>query len=750
MPVFNKKPLTAMVVMLTLCSGTSVFANEFSLQGDQIDVDTVGLVNIAANGELDPISATIPAPAVGNIPDINFTLVNNNTTAGQYDVRMGLVIQAQANNNRLEANLGVVRVTVDGTGTVTNIALLNSEDMTVIGRRGPLTLTYTSSPTNVGVIQTSGANVTISANAINTALINGDPDLEDLVNGLTLAGHYNYRIALQPVSGSFSVGTTASGYAPLARMQSSCALDPTSASSYSFSLGLAGSFSSAYAVHGVLSLGGATSPGAGFTPLTEQCEDTTPVDEYPPIPDVNDEINEANAALNSAQQAINNGDQEAAVDAINDALDALDDAKDLLEQQAGQLGEANQTQLLSLLETIGNLADTIADAQEALDIGLSDEVEELNELLGDVLALLTDKTDTLSNSELALIENAVTQVLAANSEANADDDVDAIKRQLDRIMRVQGAIAPPISLEQRLEIIRLNALLNARLTWENHFSRLLFLPLSLDKFFTAINNQLLGTLFSTFMVNPDQSHALTIPDEPGAIKDGNNIITARGEDGRAFRYIFTGISFIEPGTMANGLYNAPNGALYSVQDDVIIEFAAAPANLQTFESAINGQGFTMEIEGPGIVNIKLDNGDRVSTAFRFEDLADSMGECTSITFTAPTGHPTSTDYVFVAKCNNGIEQTLVPVVLDQALYDTIAYSGLNILNSRDTGYLQVEGVGVFRPDYFVLPLTGEQQSFFNANKNLEGVALQAGDFDGNGKTDYRLLTARGSQILWGL
>ncbi len=749
----NQKPLAAAVVMLSLWPSATLMANDFSLQDNLIQVDGVGSVNLSSDGTLDTINASISAPVPSNIPDINFTLINNNTQSGQYDLRLGLIIEQQGSNNRLESILGVVRVTVDGSGNVTNITLLDTEALSVIIRRGSVVVTYTNEA-DIGVIQSAGANVTISASAINTALVNSNAAIADMVNALTLSGHYNYRITMQAVGDDFRVGTTDSGnFTALARMQTVCELDPASTSGQNFILGHSTSFGSAYAVHGILSLGGATSPSSGFSPLTESCEETPPPGPVQPLPvqAVTNANENAAAGLARAQAAIDANNPNAAKEEAREAVDNLRDALVQLNQQREQEGSTNQAQLLALLETFGNLGQTLKAAREMLDAPVSEEVDDMNTDLINLLELLTDKSETLNIADRLSIESSITQTLAANdADISENDDEQTLlqrKNQLELLLKTQTEIGVDISEDQASQQRNINSkLLQGLSSVPNPFTRVLFPPVR------NTSSPAFGDKFRNNLVNDGipGTQALSIPEEPGAIRDEDGLITARAEDGRVFRYQFTAAAFVPEQTMADGLYNAPNGALYSVDGGVVMEIAAAPANLQTLRYSVEEMGFSAALEGPGILNIALDNGDHVSAAFRLEDLADAVGFCTEIGFVPPSGHPGSAEFVFTAECNNGISQTLVPVVLEQALYATLAGSGLSVRNSRDTGYLDVEGVGIFRPDFFVLPLTTEDQSFLDSQSNLEGIALQAGDFDGDGNIDYRLLSARGKQILWGL
>lgn len=56
----------------------------------------------------------------------------------------------------------------------------------------------------------------------------------------------------------------------------------------------------------------------------------------------------------------------------------------------------------------------------------------------------------------------------------------------------------------------------------------------------------------------------------------------------------------------------------------------------------------------------------------------------------------------------------------------------------------------FRPDYFVLPLTADNSTFLSVYGDSAVVAYRAVDANGDGITDYEVITSTGKQIVYGL
>jgi len=68
---------------------------------------------------------------------------------------------------------------------------------------------------------------------------------------------------------------------------------------------------------------------------------------------------------------------------------------------------------------------------------------------------------------------------------------------------------------------------------------------------------------------------------------------------------------------------------------------------------------------------------------------------------------------------------------------------------RSTGELIIAGTR-FRPGYFQLPLTETDSTFLATFADSTGVAYRATDANGDGITDYEVITSTGKQLVFGL
>ena len=85
---------------------------------------------------------------------------------------------------------------------------------------------------------------------------------------------------------------------------------------------------------------------------------------------------------------------------------------------------------------------------------------------------------------------------------------------------------------------------------------------------------------------------------------------------------------------------------------------------------------------------------------------------------------------------------------DDAFFRSVAATGLNTSVDPSTGVITI-GSFSFKPSYFVEPLTASESIFLGANDDASGVAYQTLDANGDGITDYQVLTVNGKQVVYG-
>lgn len=217
---------------------------------------------------------------------------------------------------------------------------------------------------------------------------------------------------------------------------------------------------------------------------------------------------------------------------------------------------------------------------------------------------------------------------------------------------------------------------------------------------------------------------------------------------KVFSVLSTNVRIV-PTTLAEGLSYLPDGRAVLVNNGLAFELAGAAVDLNSFVSGVAYGGFRPSFRPDGGVSIDLGNSERFVGAFVIGDVA-SPTACGYPSFVTPTGNPASEAYAFTMKCANGITQAITPLTDSPAFYTTLANAGLEAQTNRDTGVVTIASVGRFKPSFFINPLKAADTTFLNANKNADGVAFRAKDANGDGRTDYEVLTANGVQVLYGL
>lgn len=74
--------------------------------------------------------------------------------------------------------------------------------------------------------------------------------------------------------------------------------------------------------------------------------------------------------------------------------------------------------------------------------------------------------------------------------------------------------------------------------------------------------------------------------------------------------------------------------------------------------------------------------------------------------------------------------------------------GRTVTTDRNTGVISIEGMGMYKPSFFVNPLTLSESEYLAANKDANGVAIRYSDTNGDGAEDMSLLTTAGAQQIF--
>jgi hypothetical protein len=205
-----------------------------------------------------------------------------------------------------------------------------------------------------------------------------------------------------------------------------------------------------------------------------------------------------------------------------------------------------------------------------------------------------------------------------------------------------------------------------------------------------------------------------------------------------------------PASVPTGVRFNADGSALIINRGFAIEIAPAPIDLVKFVNAVERAGFPFRMSSNGLITLQVGSGERFSGAFAYDNLTGrDLSTCGALSFTEPTGALNSAGYAFGVRCANGASQRVVPFIESASFEDSVRAFGLTPSTDRNTGFVTIPTVGVFKPNFFVLQRTPAEQAFYTANKDSFGNAVQYLDANGDGKLDVRLITATGTQLLFG-
>ncbi len=213
------------------------------------------------------------------------------------------------------------------------------------------------------------------------------------------------------------------------------------------------------------------------------------------------------------------------------------------------------------------------------------------------------------------------------------------------------------------------------------------------------------------------------------------------------------VSSVHPASVAipDGDYLLDDGSRLLVQNELAIVLVPSSLDITAFAAAIENVGsgaFTTEISTSGAIQLVETSSSIVFSANFSDDAIESVNGTGALTFEAPTGDAAATGYVFTVQHADGSRQALSPALVDNTFFDSVANAGFAVTTDRSTGVIQIAGFN-FKPDYFQLPLTTVDSTYLDANKDSAGVAYRALNANGDGVTDYQVITSTGTQIVYG-
>lgn len=210
-----------------------------------------------------------------------------------------------------------------------------------------------------------------------------------------------------------------------------------------------------------------------------------------------------------------------------------------------------------------------------------------------------------------------------------------------------------------------------------------------------------------------------------------------------------------PSSVPNGNFTLPNGGRVAINDGLSIRQQPSAREPLQFVAGVKNSGagsFTTEITPIGTLRVTdVPTGAVFSGTFGFDGVDTSVAATGSMNFIGPAVGtlPRQATHFWQVEYADGTRQNIAPFLSGyQAFYRTLADFGFSVTTDRATGIINIDGAQ-FRPDFYVLPLSAEDEDFLAVNGDSNGTAFRSGDVNGDGVTDYEIITSFGSQLVYG-
>ena len=798
---------------LSAASYAGAPAGYFTLQNNQLTISggsgssfSTQTATISADGVVTTI-ANVPSTNGVGIPSFAFTLVPNGVIPdGSYDFRVGVTIDDNANARRMEAKIDKLTLTVAGS-TVTGTIPAAGNNLRVLGRDGGNTLQVDlTTPNNQqsGPITVSGGTVSFNASTLIDRIRSSTTTAFDtyILKEFDQPATYTYHIAVSQLSGgpaTLQFGTTQPAFTALKQV----GVDVSAPATFELlSSAFATDFNPAYFVKGqfnVVYIAPSSSGGGGGGTSTAVTQGTASLEqELASIPAIVAGTPPSADTVSKIETAVSNASNVAAQAAAAAAAGTLTPSQAIatllqsnkaveLAGQAKQAGANSSTSTsTSVLTNIANVFSGLSTSGTTLtDNEKTQLAAEAKKAIDNAKALIKEGEGGTTQAELIALVDAGAQLLNNISKLNSNTVPDDVLSSVNALSSnainnsLQGNSAAgnidrndPVAVRNFLQTnpaAKSTAVANTPKAEPSLKFTITFALRTLEQSCQSVDSQFLeavkqqvrnasGSINSVIEVttncaNLGQSQAIVL---------GGNVLNATSTptisvaaDGRftyatsTDKYIGRSVIRLVPDSIPTGTSALPNGKTLLVQAGIATEVSPTALDEASFGAAVSSAGFQLSYNDNGSIAIDLGNNETFSGAFAYDNLGTATS-CGALTFTAPTGSPTDADYAFIANCADGVKQRITPFANTDAFYTTLANEGINATTDRNTGIVTIPNIGNFKPSFFVTPLSLNDTAYYNATKNADGIAFRALDANGDGKTDYEIISATGVQTMYGL
>jgi hypothetical protein len=206
-------------------------------------------------------------------------------------------------------------------------------------------------------------------------------------------------------------------------------------------------------------------------------------------------------------------------------------------------------------------------------------------------------------------------------------------------------------------------------------------------------------------------------------------------------------SYVVPEGFPQGIQMRADGSVVITNGQLASVAVPAPHDPLRFYADVSALGkVSMDERG----NVSIVAPDFLfSASFDFNGVSYGAAQ-ESLTYQVPGGgDESSVNYVITVTYPDGATQRLQPFVAAAGFFDSVAAIGAVVSVDRNTGIMTVNGAP-FRPSYFIEPLEDSTQAFWNENKDAKGLAYRMRDLNGDGRSDYEVISTTGVQAVYGL
>ena len=207
-----------------------------------------------------------------------------------------------------------------------------------------------------------------------------------------------------------------------------------------------------------------------------------------------------------------------------------------------------------------------------------------------------------------------------------------------------------------------------------------------------------------------------------------------------------------PAAVPNGIRFRTDGRATVVTEGTAIDIASNAFSLLDFIDLAQTTGFAFEQNTNASFTLDLGEGQTFVGAYAYDNLvdADLSSACGALSVIEPAGPFNAASYSYGIECASGVMQKVVPFTANTAFFSSMQASEMTVSVDRNTGIVNVSGIGKLKPSFFTAQPTEAELVYHASETDSFGIALQIIDINNDGINDSKVISATSVQIMYGL